>query len=50
VNLMKTNKAKCKVLHLGWGNLKHKYRLSGQWIEISPAKKNLGGLVGEHSV
>ena len=24
---MKFNKAKCKVLHMGQGNLKHKYRL-----------------------
>ena len=31
-NLMKFNKAKCVVLHLGQGNLKHKYRLSGEWL------------------
>ena len=41
VNFMKFNKAKCKVLHLGWGNFKHRYRLGGQWLESSPEKKDL---------
>ncbi|GAB0186308.1 hypothetical protein GRJ2_001096100 [Grus japonensis] len=31
VNLMKFNKANCKVLHMGWCNPKHKYKLGGGW-------------------
>ena len=46
-SLVKCNKAKCKVLHLGWGKPKHKYRLGRGWLERSPEEKDLGMSVDE---
>lgn len=49
VNLMKFNRAKCQILQLGHGSSKHKYRMGGEWIENSPAKKNLRVLVHDQN-
>ena len=46
VNHMKSNKAKCKVLHMGWSNPKHKYSLGREGVESSPEGKDSGVLVG----
>ena len=42
VNLMKFNKSKCKILHLGRGNPHYQYKLGDERIECSPAKKSWG--------
>jgi len=39
---MKFNKGKCQVLHLGWSNARHRYRLGDEWLESSSAKRNVG--------
>lgn len=42
MKLMKFNKTKCIVLHVGKGNPQYQYRLEDYLIERSPAHKNIG--------
>jgi len=46
-NLMKFNRGRCRVLHLGRNNLMHQYRLGVDGLESSCAEIDLGGLVDD---
>jgi len=40
-NLMKSNKGKCRVLHLGRNNLMHQYRLGADLLKSCSAEQDL---------
>ena len=46
-NVMKFNKAKCKVLYLDQGKSKNKYRLGGERFESSPEEKDFRVFIDE---
>jgi len=46
-NLMKFNKGKCRVLHLGRNNPMHQYRLRADLMESSSVERDVGGLVDD---
>ncbi|GAB0203905.1 cAMP-dependent protein kinase inhibitor alpha [Grus japonensis] len=47
VNLMRFNKAKSKILHMGRGKPWYQYRQGDEGVDSSPVEKDLGVLVDE---
>jgi len=39
------NKPRCQILHLGWSNAGHKYKIGEEWLDSRPAESDLGELV-----
>lgn len=46
-NIRVFTEAKCKVLHVGWGNLNHEHMLSNKKIESNLEERDLEVLVDE---